>query len=250
MKYTQRAVFVFLGILFIFFYIYNENAKNTPLVIHPTGGLSNRLRVLFSYYKEASKHNKNMIVVWTRDSECDGLFLEYFRPIRNVTFVENTDYNIDYKGYNIHPNYNEHTECIYKYLVMQPWLKEDIAQKRMHMGNYIATHIRRTDHSALAKKANMYTTDDDFINFLDASSENIYIATDNKQTYDLFKQKYGDRILHSYPDAIQENALRITNLKESIIDLYMCVYANQFKGSGYSSFSDLIYVLRRCIRGL
>ena len=56
--------------------------------------------------------------------------------------------------------------------------------------NYISAHIRRTDHINLAKKHNCYTDDDEFINFLDKSNKNIYIATDNETTYNKFKQKY------------------------------------------------------------
>ena len=36
--------------------------------------------------------------------------------------------------------------------------------------NYISVHIRRTDHISLAKKNNKYTTDQDFITFLDCFS--------------------------------------------------------------------------------
>ena len=38
--------------------------------------------------------------------------------------------------------------------------------------------------------------------------------------------------------------MRKTSLKDAIIDMYMCVYSNDFMGSDYSSFSDIINRLR------
>jgi hypothetical protein len=186
-----------------------------------------------------------MVVVWANDKECEGLFLDYFLPIRHVSFVEATHLPVDYRGGDVHPSYDGQTDCIYAQLVLQPWLAQKLAHKRSQMGTYIAAHIRRTDHVSLAKQVNMYTTDEEFRKFFDASKETIYLATDNAQTFATFQQTYGQRIGHSYPKH-NDNSLRTTTLQDSILDLFMCVHARKFKGSGYSSFSDLIHVLRRC----
>lgn len=116
--------------------------------------------------------------------------------------------------------------------------KVDILNK-----NYISVHIRRTDHIHLAIKNNCYTTDEYFIDFLDKSDKNIYIATDNKKTYNKFKVKYQERIKFEYHQT-NYKSLRQTSLQDAIIDIYMCVYSDDFKGSGWSSFSDLIKSLR------
>ena len=72
----------------------------------------------------------------------------------------------------------------------------------------------------------------------------IYIATDNKNTYDIFKQKYSNRIKIEYHDVIN-NSLIQTKLEDAIIDIYLCASSEHFKGSGHSSFSDLINALRK-----
>ena len=111
--------------------------------------------------------------------------------------------------------------------------------------NYIAVHIRRTDHADLAKKHNTYTSDIDFFTFIDAcqSTKNLYIATDNKHTYDEFEQKYNTIVNLPYHEVVC-GGFRETSLRDAVIDLFMCVRAHSFKGSGYSSFSDLIDSLR------
>ena len=37
----------------------------------------------------------------------------------------------------------------------------------------------------------------------------------------------------------------VTDLEDAIIDIYICTEADKFKGSGWSSFSGLIQLLRK-----
>ena len=48
------------------------------MIIYPTGGLSNKLRVLFSYYQHISNLNRILYVMWDITEECPGFFLSYF----------------------------------------------------------------------------------------------------------------------------------------------------------------------------
>ena len=112
--------------------------------------------------------------------------------------------------------------------------------------NYISVHIRRTDHIKYATQNNHFTTDEDFYNYIDKFdiNKNIYIATDNEITYNDFKKKYSNRIKFDY-HIVNKDSFRQTSLHDAIVDLYMCVYADDFMGSGYSSFSHLINILRQ-----
>ena len=67
----------------------------------------------------------------------------------------------------------------------------------------------------------------------------------NEITYNKFKTKYKNRIKFDYHET-NNNRLRKTSLKDSIIDIYMCIYSDDFMGSGWSSFSDLINACRIC----
>lgn len=211
-------------------------------VIEPTCGLCNRLRVIFSYYKFVKKNNKKLTVIWIKSQECPGYFLDYFEPIDNIIFEYNNDKNlkIDYKGYFI---INEYIPD-YKELKLLPFIYEKIQNKiNILDNNYIAVHIRRTDHIELAKKNYCYTSDEQFFNFINKNNnQNLYIATDNQETYNIFYNKYKNMVKFEYYSTI--NDLRQTTLEDSIIDMYMCIYSYKFMGSGYSSFSTTIKLIR------
>ena len=214
------------------------------IIIYPQGGLCNKLRVTLSYYQYAKKQNKKLIVIWSVTDACNGFFLDYFEPIENISFIKNNNQNLKifYNGFSIHPDFEFYIIPELKLLSIM----FDEVKRRIDIleNNYIAVHIRRTDHIIDAKKNKLYTSDEDFFDFIDKNiTKNVYIATDNKDTYNIYKNKYKDKIKINYTNELC-NSLRHTTLKESIIDLYMCVYSNNFKGSGWSSFTDTIYQLR------
>jgi hypothetical protein len=216
------------------------------IVIMPTEGLCNRLRVIFSYFKLVQQHGGKLFVIWDKTKRgattCPGHFLDYFEPIDNITFVSNEQkFKIDYTGYNAKPCYSPD----YRELKLQPFMMETIKRKMQILDKYIAVHIRRTDHEGLAKKYNSYTTDSEFIRFIEKNKidKKLYVATDNKTTYDFFKNKFNDLI--KFPSHNETEGLRRTSLEDSIIDLYMCIYASDFMGSGLSSFSEVIKCIRR-----
>jgi hypothetical protein len=208
------------------------------IVIKPEGGLCNYLRVIFSYFNIAKQLNKKLVVIWIKTEACPGYFLDYFEPIHNIAFIYNNNHNfkINYIGFSVHndfpPSYNE--------LKLRPNIMSIINNKINILGNYIAVHIRRTDHIQSAIINNCYSNDEQFINYININikDNNLYIATDNINTYNLFKNKYNDKLKFNYHNS--SNRLRQTSLQDAIIDLYMCVYAKDFMGSGWSSFSDLI----------
>ncbi len=214
--------------------------------VKPKGGLCNKLRVVFSYYEYALSINSDLNVIWGKSNACPGYFLDYFDPIPRVHFVK-SEKKVDYVGCQWHPNFNPYRKYIYDKLRLKPELEKIIYDKINILNkNYISVHIRRTDHVGFAKKKNIYTTDEEFINFIDKydSDKMIYISTDNKNTYEKFKKKYPKRIIFDYHQT-NDNSLRKTSLKDAIIDIYMCVHSNDFMGSSYSSFSDFIKHLRK-----
>ena len=215
------------------------------ITILPIGGLSNYLRVLFSYYEYCQNNNLKLNVIWIKTSACPGYFLDYFEPIPDVTFKYNKDENVKINYCGCQPRQNNHNPS-YDKLKLKPYIGKIIFDKLEILNkNYISVHIRRTDHIGFAKSHNCYTDDDEFINFLDKSDncKNIYIATDNEITYNKFKKKFHKRIKFDYHKT-NNNTIRRTSLKDAIIDMYMCVYSSDFKGSNYSSFSDMINRLR------
>jgi hypothetical protein len=213
------------------------------LKILPIGGLCNRLRVIFSYYPMAKAKNKTLVVIWINNSVCNGWFLDYFEEIPGIIFKSHNTSNspIFYEGWDINKNYLP----IYESLKLKPIMQNIINQKILELGkDYISIHIRRTDHISLAKKHNSFTTDEEFINFIDKyPNENVYLATDNRFTQDKFITLYPNRI-KIFGLINNSNNLRKTSLRDTIIDIYICKEAKYFKGSGRSSLSDFIKSLR------
>ena len=217
------------------------------ITICPQGGLCNYLRVVFSYYEYARQNNIELNVIWISTPECPGFFLDYFEPVPHINFInfkledQIPNINCHYIGFSIKGGYPPK----YENLKLKTSLKKCILTKVDILNkNYISVHIRRTDHIMGAKKNNCYTDDEEFIKFLNSSNKNIYIATDNEITYNKFKSLYNGRIKFNYHKT-NNNKVRHTSLHDAIIDMYMCVYSDNHKGSGYSSFSDLISTLRK-----
>ena len=125
-------------------------------------------------------------------------FVIILNLLKNVFFeyTENQNYNYDYYGNLLHPFYPPD----YKKLKLLEKIEIIIKNKIELLGKYIAVHIRRTDHIELAKEYNQYTNDEYFINFINKEKEgkNLYIASDNKDTYNLFQEKYSNLVKFEY----------------------------------------------------
>ena len=217
-------------------------------VIKPSGGLCNYLRVIFSYYQYAQKINKKLVVIWTVTRFCNGFFLDYFEPVENIEFIKyGKNFHADIKKYKIsycgptwHKDYPPNEYYIYDKLILLPSMQK-IINERINIlnNNYISVHVRHTD-------LNNNNNDDEYYSFINNElndvSTNLYIASDNKNSYNKFKNDFKDRIKFNYHHKI--NGLRQTSLKDAIIDLYMCINSNKFKGTYFSSFSDFIIHVR------
>ena len=226
------------------------------IVVYPIGGLCNKLRVTLSFHEFAVKKNKELHVIWDVTNACNGFFLDYFHPIQGITFLRNIDEHktIHYKGHQWHPDFHpyqhNYKNKFYNKLKLLPHVQKQVTDRANALGHeYIAVHIRRTDHAELARKNNLYTTDETFQEFIDSHESNLYLATDNRETQESYLKQYSDRIKSIELINPDRNDSRNTSLESAIVDLYMCVNSYEFLGSGYSAFSGTIKVLR-ALRGL
>lgn len=232
----------------------------SKITVYPTpaAGLCNKLRTVFYFYKLAKEQNKSLTVLWKRHPSCDGFFLDYFKPVPDITFVENRNHKIDMSKYQIDYEGNgnflqRELKNSYPFLFNELSLKESLAEKLQFYlealnSRYIAVHIRRTDHLKLAKRENVHTTDEQFFQFLNNYPDySIYVATDNKKTFEEFYSIYASRIpvkSNSHTNIQRRWVGRNSSLEDAIIDLYLCIHADYFMGSGWSSFTDVIDQIR------
>lgn len=231
---------------------YENNYRNKFIVIYPINGLCNRIRFIMTHLKNARKRKKKLIVIWELSDECPGFFLDYFEHIKDIYFIKDKkNLTINYTGHNGYI-YNLNNE-----IKLKSYMKYNIMSKIKKLDNkYIAIHVRRTDlieniHNfpenwGLKDINNIniesYKKYDSFIDLY--PDYNLYIATDNRNTQDYFYNKYKDRI-NVIKFINTNNNLRQTSLEDSIIDMYMCIYANHFMGTSHSTFTIYINTMRK-----
>lgn len=204
-------------------------------------GLSNRLRSLFSHLEYCKQKKEELFVNWTPDEDCPGHFLELFELPEGV-FFNNTTSSPTY-GICRH-NFDANKMFLYKDLKVKKEIMQKVKEVQDKLSlDYNAVHIRRTDHVLIRKQRNIYQPDELFFNFIDNNKDrSLYIATDNLETQKIFYDKFAPLI--KYIKFIQKSGFRHTSLEDSVIDLYLCIGAKRFKGTGWSSFSGLIRQVR------
>lgn len=234
------------------------------MLIYVRAGLCNRLRSIIGCWYIAECKKENIIVHWEiNDLACNGLFSDLFLPfvekniqIEYITRNKETtyDYTDVWTAGTIIKNLGKDLKMK---LLTEPQVEKKY-YKRFHTHpillskvnafvknkDFISIHIRRTDHSILAKKNNVFTEDHIFHSFIQKYPEySVYLATDDYEIQESFKQTYPTLFYH-HPVS-KETKNRCTSLEHAWIDILICSRATYFQGSGWSSFSHLIRVLQK-----
>jgi hypothetical protein len=246
-----------------------ETLKYSPgyadYVILPTGGICNRLRTILRYLYHYQKQNEtcskwdvetSLYVIWRKTEHCRQSFSELF----DLKFLESfaceiVPYDESFHKKTVCFDSSDdviiplHEKCalhqLYHALLPNQELKRSVG-KITPTSEYIAVHVRRTDHSELAKSKKRYTKDEDFHTFIQKCPNNfpIFLATDNRQTQIEFLKKYGNRVSWYKDIPVSTERRHHTSEQAAVVDLFVCSTATHFKGSGYSSFTDTIHILR------
>lgn len=214
--------------------------------------MCNYLRVLFYHLAACREKGFSLDVIWSTDRPCQSTtshFLDCFTELEGVNFLPDKDYPprgpsfVDYSGDGSDLSYSILSSLDYSELQPIDSIKKIIKNRVEALSfDYSSAHIRRTDFSA-NRKHQLLPHEEYFAFFDSLANNNIYLATDNKETYSRFLEKYSRLIKFPYHNTIP-NARRHTSMKDSVVDLFMCVFSKNFLGSPYSSFSDLISTLR------
>lgn len=238
------------------------------VAIHPQSGMCNRLRAIFSFYLLSIQRKQKFLVVWEECRRtCPGILFEYYLPIPGTEYLlwkkdEQQMYNgieLVKRGSKRQKEVGKFTMftsggefgcgnkkeyCgkytnLYKYLTLNEKTQSIIDEAKTELGDYVAVHIRRTDHKKNKQEINQV-----YINFINSfpKSLNVYIATDCIKTKKVLYETFKDRIR-----VIQFNHIiksRQTSMLDAIIDVHMCIESNHFYGTNGSSFSELIYQKR------
>ena len=216
-------------------------------VVRAHGGLCNRLRVLLSY----RAWRRELTVVWRPDAQCAGArWADVFEPLAGVQFLEEDPERVDaFTCDNTHEA-PKGWEAAYRELRLRP-AHEDKRRTMRVAGPYAAIHARRTDARAHAELHGCYTPDEHLLAWCRGHGGRVYVATDNGTTQRLLcaalrtmgKQPVTCAPIAEHPEQDMWER-RNTPLADSAIDLFMCAGATAFEGSGDSSFTNTITMLR------
>jgi hypothetical protein len=212
--------------------------------------------------------NKECIcyIKWIPARACNGYFLEIFNPFPHSKFVTNdNEVPIEikrYSGQHSVPNvYSKilnvdiitpEIECeIFGLLGFNDEIRKishEFIDKYFNKNNTIGLHVRRTDHVGLAKGRGNYTNDDYFFNVIEdeikKDSEVVFfLSTDNRNTQEMYLNKYPNNIVVYKKIEKLENSFRHTSLFDTGIDMSLLTYCKRVEGSFHSSFSRIAVML-------
>ena len=218
-------------------------------------GLSNRIRTILGFLEVSNYYNKKLNVIWIKDNCCNGFFLKYFKPINNLSF-DNFKKNIHYMGQSTIENICKYYKVKFNKKKLYSNIKlVDILEKKLQqyifkndISNSIGLHIRRTDYTGniIGKIINGSNCDEEFFEYIQrySKNKNFFIATDNKETQDIYRTKYKKQALF-YSKIKKNNNLRQTTLENAIMDIFVLSYCKRIKGTSNSSFTEFSINLKK-----
>ena len=225
--------------------------------LYSHSGLCNRLR-LFSSYREKSKlESKPIEMHWIESVQCWKKFSDLFHPIPDVNFVYKKHGKNMRKtrpknsSISLCPISDEQYNRFLLDIKPLPHIQDEIDRvSRNADHNFGACHVRRTDIITVQKKyGKTPPTDQDFFNFIEENKfAKVVLATDNKETQDTFKKKWGDKIILTTNitwNGSKRWPRRTTSIPKAVVDLFLCINSSKFMGTVCSSFSDFIEGYRK-----
>jgi len=222
------------------------------LRLYSHSGLANRLRLFSTYREEAQKYDKKIEMHWMLQRACWTPYDELFLPVQGIEFI----YKKQSKNSKRDRPENsaislceiDHKKLCNFYLDIKP--REEILQEVESLISsmkrpFCACHIRRTDINRIQSKyGKSAPSNQSFFDFIEKSGcKNVFIATDNKQTQQEFLKVLGDRMI-TY-DTIAKNGssrypIRTTSVRHAVIDMFTCIFSDNFMGTTCSSFTGFI----------
>jgi len=220
--------------------------------LYNQSGLCNRLRLFSTYRERAEIEDKDIEMHWVLTPACKSQFNELFHPIPRINFIYKTHgknpkrsrpANSAISLYSIE---NEKLNNFYLDIKPLSYIQNEIDNIIDEIGeDFCACHVRRTDIHKVQNKYNQKAIPDgEFFSFIENSKfDKVFLATDNKKTQDTFKKRFGDRVV--CPAVIIGNGSpkhphRMTDVKTAVIDLFLCIYSQEFMGTNCSSFTGFI----------
>lgn len=245
------------------------------IIIQPSGGLCNRMRVINSGWRLARERNEKLLILWNCNPELNCPFESLFQPvtefkitsIHSVADPRKLFYQKTAKNYLTneeilsHRNPNGCLDSDYvrslkgnTYIFTWEWfypsedyhlfLPTEALQKRIDEmtvqfgSSCVGVHIRRTDNQPAIGKS----TTDAFLSSmrqeLDADPDTMfYLATDDMEEEARLREAFPDKILSNQKRCLQRDS--VEGMHDALLDLYCLAGTRKIIGSYFSSFTDI-----------
>ena len=244
------------------------------VIIQPSGGLCNRMRVINSSLELAKRKNTKLLVLWYCADELNAPFESLFEPVKEFqvinfsslkdlrklwyqltarTKINNADIennktdgvlNQDFFDSIKLPAYIFTWEHFYPadeyFKLFKPTaeLQRRINEVTKHFTeDMVSVHIRRTDQvTSIA-----YSKTENFIDLMNreiAANPNVkfFLATDDKDEEALLRKTFPGRIVSNENRTLRRDSL--DGMYDALLDLYCLSACKKIIGSYYSSFTD------------
>lgn len=245
------------------------------IIIQPSGGLCNRMRVINSGWRLARERREKLLVLWNCNPELNCPFDELFRPvtefkitnIRSVADPRKLFWQKTARTYLTNEELLAHrtpegcldpgyVESLRKNIYIFTWewfypsedyhlfvptepLQARIRQMTARFGpSCVGVHIRRTDNQPAIGKSST----DAFIRSMHRElslhpDTMFYLATDDRQEEELLRARFPDRILSNQNRCLRRDTKE--GIQDALLDLYALASARRIIGSYFSSFTDI-----------
>lgn len=243
------------------------------LIIQPSGGLCNRMRVINSAWELAKKRKERLIVLWYLCPELNCPFEALFRPVKEIRIINirsladprklfyqliarqrfGNDDILNHKTDGIlhrdfyeslkNPVYLFTWEHFYPSHDYHFYVPSAPLQKRIDLltasfqKRCVGVHIRRTDNTVSMGKS----TTEQFIALmkleLDRHPETcFFLATDDNKEEALLRKTFPGRIISNELRVQDRNS--VEGMQDALIDLWCLAACCKIIGSYWSSFTD------------
>jgi hypothetical protein len=127
-------------------------------------------------------------------------------------------------------------------------ISNEFIAKHFNKNNTVGLHVRRTDHVGLAKGHGNFTNDAYFFKVIEDEIKKdsgvvFFLSTDNRNTQEMFLNRYPRNVVVYKKIEKLENSFRHTTLFDTGIDMSLLTYCKRVEGSFHSSFSRVAVML-------
>ncbi len=244
------------------------------IIIQPSGGLCNRMRVINSGWRLAKERQEELRVLWLCNAELNCPFEELFQPvtefeitsIRSVADPRKLFYQKTARNHLTNEEITAHRNsdgldpayaaslCGNTYIFTWEWfypaedyhlfrpteaLQARIDEMTARFGtSCVGVHIRRTDNQPAIGRSST----DAFLHSMKKELESdpdtmFYLATDDRAEEAALRSAFPGRILSNEKRCLRRDSAE--GMHDALLDLYCLANTRKIIGSYFSSFTDI-----------